>query len=227
MSNNFKVFIGIDPGASGGIAWNLPGVGMQAKAFPKERMDIAAFIRSIISSILVHGIPNDNVHVYAERVAGFIKKPQDDPKEFRLEGQAFAMFNFGFKTGYLIALFEAHGYTVQELGPSHWQRFYESTKGMPRAAKKNALKAIAQRFYPQLKVTLGTADALLIRRAGELLWNGHSPKSEPYLESLSLSGEEMNAHASCIPKKKHPRGARGGPRIKPATFRTISFREKS
>jgi hypothetical protein len=75
------------------------------------------------------------------------------------------MFTFGEGYGFLRGLLRGLGCVPRVVAPCRWQR----PLGLGRAkdfpsdrAWKNALKAEAQRRFPHLRVTLKTADALLI-----------------------------------------------------------------
>ena len=77
------------------------------------------------------------------------------------------MFNFGRNFGYHLGLLAACGFSVELVRPSVWQKGYPKTAKIADKAKakrdhKAELKEIAARKFPQLKVTLANADALLI-----------------------------------------------------------------
>ena len=54
--------------------------------------------------------------------------------------------------------------------PQKWQKYFSNTLGKSsdyeKREWKNRLKALAQRLFPQEKVTLDTADAILISYYG-------------------------------------------------------------
>ena len=74
------------------------------------------------------------------------------------------MFKFGRGVGVLIGALMAFGWRVIEVTPQKWQKHIGlGTRGsMSKTEWKNKLKSEAQRRYPDLTVTLSTADALLI-----------------------------------------------------------------
>lgn len=75
-----------------------------------------------------------------------------------------AMFNFGRGVGFTEGLLYAWAVPVVHVPPMVWQkRLMIGTKGeLSRPDWKRKLQQEAQRRFPQLEVTLKTADALLI-----------------------------------------------------------------
>lgn len=68
--------------------------------------------------------------------------------------------NYGFIKGLATGL----GLVVEEVTPQQWQKDLGlgNSRGMTKTQWKNKLKAKAQELFPDVKVTLKTADALLI-----------------------------------------------------------------
>jgi hypothetical protein len=104
------------------------------------------------------------VIVYIEDVRGSFGKQQPGAR----------MFTFGRSYGGLVMACMMVGLAVHEVRPLVWQKALglhrKKTQAPP--AWKNRLKGLAQKLYPELKVTLETADALLIleyarRREGQ------------------------------------------------------------
>ena len=90
-----------------------------------------------------------------EQIGGFVGKSQPGS----------AMFRFGEGFGFIKGTVQALGMRLVLVRPQTWQKDF----GLGRAADcvtsrewKNKLKAEAQRRFPQLPVTLATADALLM-----------------------------------------------------------------
>jgi hypothetical protein len=91
-----------------------------------------------------------NAVCYIEKVGGYIAGN-------KCPGSA--MFNFGHGRGVLIGCLLARCLRIIEPTPQQWQKWLQiGTIG----GDKNKLKAEAQRRFPRLKVTLKTADALLM-----------------------------------------------------------------
>lgn len=133
--------IGIDPGsASGGIAILLDG---KAEAFkmPDTERDIYDIFES---------------RVWDDPVV-FIEIVHSMPKQGVASSFAFGR-NYGFLRGVITAL----KYPMHDITPQKWQKFLSClTHG-----DKNISKQKAQQLFPQLKITLATADALLIAEYG-------------------------------------------------------------
>ena len=169
-----NLLLAIDPGASGGIAWydgTLPFV----EPMPETEGDVLALLRSIIT---VHAESGATAHV--EKVGGYIGGAGSPGS---------AMFGFGRGVGFLYGVLMAHEIPIIEVTPQRWQKTLgmgtrehaRPEKGMAysrdelralaaqdarlKGEWKNRLKAEAQRRFPGLKVTLKTADALLILAA--------------------------------------------------------------
>ena len=57
--------------------------------------------------------------------------------------------------------------------PAKWMKHYSNqvgtSKGLSKTEWKNKLKGLAQMLYPSVKVTLNTADAILIANYGKTL----------------------------------------------------------
>ena len=80
-----------------------------------------------------------------------------------------AMFTFGKGLGHLEMALLSLGIKTNEVTPQKWQKHFQlgsSTKCASKTEWKNKLKAKAQQLFPNEKVTLKTADALLIYQYG-------------------------------------------------------------
>ncbi len=165
MGNPRDIIAAIDPGASGGMAWITEGVvstcSMENRALFIEALRMAEGF---------------SITVYMEKVAGYYPKPKvaapGERLEFNLQSSAYAMFNFGKAAGILIGICEAFGIELIQVMPAAWQKVCFVKKSGSRGQWKNTLKEIAQRRYPDVKVTLANADALLILSYGILMTRG-------------------------------------------------------
>ena len=92
--------------------------------------------------------------VYIEKVSGFIGTPQPGSR----------MFKFGKGFGFLLGVLMALRWEINLVSPQKWQKSLGiGTKGERSSAEwKRFLKDEAQRLFPSKKVSLSTADALLI-----------------------------------------------------------------
>ena len=135
-----SLYIGIDPGASGGIA--ILGAGSPiAYAMPATERDTA-----------------DILSVYErDGLEGFAFAAIENVHSMPRQGVA-SSFKFGRSYGFLRGLLIAYGIPFTEVTPAVWQRAMKClTHG-----DKNISKARAQQLFPQIKVTHAVADALLI-----------------------------------------------------------------
>lgn len=141
-----KRFIGIDPGTSGGFAWRNDDGTVSAAKMPETEGDVLSLLRGFKQSAYV---------VILEEVGGYVGKAQPGS----------AMFKFGRHTGFLIGVIMALEFRLEMVRPQKWQKPLGVGTSGACASKtewKNKLKALAQRKFPGVPVTLATSDALLI-----------------------------------------------------------------
>ena len=146
-----NVIIAIDPGLSGGVAVNAFGKTV-CHAMPATQGDVLELIRDIKRTADIEGAECECV---LEEVSGFAGKAQPGS----------AMFRFGESYGFIKGAVQALGIKLVLVRPQVWQKSFGLGTAASCASKsewKNKLKAEAQRRFPQLNVTLKTADALLI-----------------------------------------------------------------
>ena len=144
--NKELIYIGIDPGLSGGIAiLNQDGSVKEVVAMPDTPRDIYEFLfsykedsRCVLEEV-GHGMPGQSSKATA----------------------TFARHN-----GHLEMALLALGIPTEKVTPQKWIKVYQlkKKKEQDKNEWKNVLKAKAQSLFPQLgkKVTLKTCDALLI-----------------------------------------------------------------
>jgi hypothetical protein len=171
MSDKYQVYLGIDPGASGGIAVQSFGE-IYCVPMPKTERDVWG---------VINGYRHESAVAVIERVGGYI------------QGNATpgsAMFNFGVSYGGLRMALIAAGIRFEDVPPQKWQKALgiaprksgktkmvssdddpkvpflctelKEVGGESKTVFKNRLKAKAQQLFPEQKVTLATADALLL-----------------------------------------------------------------
>jgi hypothetical protein len=147
-----KTIVAIDPGKEGGIAYQLANdPAVVALAMPATEGDILA----LLSLIMTNSNRKEAQPVaFLEQVGGFIKgRP----------APGSAMFNFGRNFGFLLGCLQTLGFRIELVRPQDWQKALALGKSDGnKTAWKNKLKQRAQQLYPNLQVTLNTADALLI-----------------------------------------------------------------
>ena len=144
--NKEIIYIGIDPGLSGGIAiLNQDGSVKEVVAMPDTPRDIYEFLfsykedsRCVLEDV-GHGMPGQSSKATA----------------------TFARHN-----GHIEMALLALGIPTEKVTPQKWIKVYQlkKKKEQDKNEWKNVLKAKAQSLFPQLgkKVTLKTCDALLI-----------------------------------------------------------------
>jgi len=142
-----KIFIGIDPGAGGGVAvlWETGGV--SAYACPDTFQEMADILFEFRNANL------DRAELLATAI---IEQVHSMP------GQGVSStFAFGKNYGAWLGILSAYGIPYQEVTPQKWQKHFGT---MPKEKKdrKNRLKELAQQRFPASKATLKTADAILL-----------------------------------------------------------------
>ena len=145
-------FIAIDPGANGGIAWTSP-LGDKSAPLPKTLGDTNALLFDILNE--------QDFFTGLSRVSCHLEEPPKFVKAIPSSSVFVMARNFGNLEGILTA----YRVPVHLTRPQAWQQRVGNlgTKGeQSTTVWKNKLKARAQQLYPEEKVTLATADALLI-----------------------------------------------------------------
>lgn len=142
------VYLGLDPGASGGIASLYRGGLTAIAASALTLRDLWEWLRPVTPGFATYAV--------LEKVGGFVKGNATPGS---------AMFNFGANYGALEMALVAAGIPYEVVTPAVWQKGLGvpgRKKNESKTAWKNRLKARAQALFPGAKVTLATADALLI-----------------------------------------------------------------
>lgn len=140
------VYIGIDPGGSGAVAWIIDDV-TDSYTFKNTERDIAEVFAALSE--------------LRERHGGFalIEKVGAMPKQ-----GVSSTFKFGQNYGFLRGLLIAYKIPFETVLPRKWQATFGllRKKGETKTEKKNRHKARVQELFPALKITHYVADALLI-----------------------------------------------------------------
>lgn len=142
------MFVGIDPGATGGIALLSADHKLMAWAMPETERDISDVFEAVRTEVLfamieiVHSMPEQGVS---------------------------SSFSFGQNYGFLRGMLIAHKIPFGDVTPQKWQRALNipSGKGKTKTQHKNDTKARAQEIFPERKMTHAIADASLI---AEYVW---------------------------------------------------------
>ena len=152
-----RVYLGIDPGLSGGIAViNQIGEVVSVTKMPQTMPDIYNYLNDVKVDAVNDG---HNIVCYMEKV-GF-GMPNQSSK---------ATATFSRHCGHLEMALLALQIPVVEVSPNKWMKTLGiGSKGScEKNVWKNKLKSVAQMRFPQLgkKVTLATCDALLLANYG-------------------------------------------------------------
>ena len=142
-----RYYLAIDPGASGGFAWrSTDNNEVKILRMPETEGDVLSFLRRFKHTAYT---------VFMEEVGGYVGKAQPGS----------AMFKFGRHTGFLIGAIMALEIRLEMVRPQKWQSplgVGTSSSCASKTVWKNKLKALAQRKFPNVPVTLAVSDALLI-----------------------------------------------------------------
>lgn len=132
------MFIGIDPGKSGSIAFITDDAQWSIKTCESD-IDLADAMEDALSS-----------HPYAYAV---IERVSSSPQM-----GVVSAFSFGSSFGSLKMLLAATRVPYSLVTPAKWQ----GDMGCRTKGDKNVTKRAAQRLFPNLKITHANADALLL-----------------------------------------------------------------
>lgn len=145
-----KTIIAIDPGASGGISVGYPNGSTVAHKMPETEGDILALLTELVCYATLEG---------SEILAVIELVPIGMP------GKGAAMAKLNSNAAFIRGCLMALHIRMILIRPVEWQSYFNLGKRsgcVSDSQWKNKLKSEAQRRFPQLKVTLDTADSLLI-----------------------------------------------------------------
>lgn len=163
--NNEKIkvncVIGIDPGANGGIAVFVPGAKVKTVKMFKENADLADF--------LCYYKENYAPIVFLEKLS---VRPDDvavGPDGKPNMGKVYRIQQMMANYEHLKAIIETAGIPYAMVHPASWQtklKLRIQGQKEEKADRKRRYQKIAGEYYPDAKVTLWNADALLIMHFG-------------------------------------------------------------
>lgn len=138
----------VDPGKSGGIVFRAKDA-VVSLAMPATVGDLKA----VFDDLKTFGIET----VVLEKVTGFMRVPGRP----QLAGTSGVMMK---TVGWIEAFSAAYGMRLEEIRPQVWQPKLGLFRkpGEEQSAWKTRLKDMAQRLYPNHKITRATADAFLL-----------------------------------------------------------------
>ena len=147
------IYIGIDPGKQGGIAWFKAGVA-HARKMPDTEMDIVMLLGTFASSPEPATVLLESL---AQLPRGKDGKAMQSPKSVRVQAT-----NYGVLRGVV----QSSGMPLDDVTAITWQREFglvtPKGKNHTQTQKKNLHKQKAQQLFPHIKITHAIADALLI-----------------------------------------------------------------
>ena len=147
IKSHFK-YIGIDPGAGGGIAVIDEEDNIKAYKCPQSSEDMA-----LLFEVLIGDTPPENIRLLMERVWA------------RPTNAVRAAFSYGVNYGQWLGVASSHEIKMNTVIPTEWIRWIGCPKALKSVIRKRWLKEKAQELYPEIKrVTLKTSDAILITR---------------------------------------------------------------
>lgn len=149
-----KAFLAIDPGANGAAAFTTAHGDVVCVPFESPDTFLHTLRDFAESNSDSCKIRIADMHCVVEKVGGYIGKAQPASSAFRF-GE-----NYGFIQGVLRTL----RIPYELVSPAVWQKAYPThTKASEdKAQHKRELRDTASRLFPEIKVTLKTADALLL-----------------------------------------------------------------
>lgn len=139
-----NVYIGIDPGASGGVAVYRPrGEIVELHRLSEITSDKELFY--LFQTIIEHHVKTGyGINAVIEKVGGFIHgRPMPGS----------AMFNFGMGYGKLLMALTGNGISFEEVQPQKWQKALcipKRTKVETSSKFKNRLLAKAHQLHPRV-----------------------------------------------------------------------------
>ena len=142
------MIIGIDPGKNGGVAFIPDTDEIEAKAVkcPETPHEMAEIITR------AHLLSRD----YNEKTFAVLEKVHSMPKQ-----GVVSTFTFGTNYGMWKGILAAHKIPWIDVTPHKWQKFY-GVMPKEKKSRKHKLKSLAYQYYPDIKVNLTTADAILL-----------------------------------------------------------------
>lgn len=140
------IYLGIDPGKSGGIAavrGDIEDSGVETIKLTETPADVCAWLGRVMSSPWID----------PRKVRAVIEQVHATPQM-----GVTSAFTFGRSFGWLLGVLDATGIPYEFVSPQKWQKAMNCRTG----GDKNVSKAAAQRLFPQVKMTHAIADAILI-----------------------------------------------------------------
>ena len=147
--NDNRVFIGIDPGKSGGCGMIVIEDGVETSISWKFPKDISLLNVQLMSCI-PKNISYEDVHVMIEHVHAFPKQG------------SVSTFTFGQNLGQWEGTLHANELDFEYINPKQWIYWYDIKPGIDKKERKRILLERAKSLFPNMKITFNVSDAMLI-----------------------------------------------------------------
>jgi hypothetical protein len=150
-------YLGIDPGASGGIAV-VTADGVVDRLIPRKKVESVAALWAVFDDLPYV------TRAAVERNTGYVGGYAGVLPGGLTGNTGSSMFKLGVSYGsYLMAL-AASGIPYDEVMPATWQRGVgvDPRRGATKTEFKNRLRERAAELFPGVRVTLQVSDALLV-----------------------------------------------------------------
>ena len=141
-------YIGIDPGKSGGIVMIDDKTNkIEVKKCPDSVHDMA-----LMFALMIGDTPSSRIIVIIEKVWA---RPHDG---------RVSVFTFAQNYGHWEGIIASHEITAHHVTPQVWMKAIGCPPRLSKKDRKNFLKELAKKKYPDIskKLTLATSDAMLI-----------------------------------------------------------------
>ena len=143
-----KLYIGLDAGVNGGMAFIHENDGeISSKAFRCPR-DIESMVNNL--EFEIEDYSPEEIFCVAEWVWAF---PGDGKK---------SAFKFGYNYGTWLGILASHRIDYEEVTPKQWMNYFNMPPKMDKKERKRWLRVMAERLFPNIKMTFNISDALLI-----------------------------------------------------------------
>lgn len=160
-------YLGLDPGASGGLACIGGGkvylTPTATLTLSQEWEWVEVYEQRSYSFSLYGEAPK--CYAVVEKVGGYTAPRTEKDAEQPNRQPGHSMFKFGASYGALLMALVAAGIPYDEVAPQTWQNalgVVKRTKGEAPSRFKSRLKQLAQELFPNVHITLQTCDALLL-----------------------------------------------------------------
>jgi Holliday junction resolvasome RuvABC endonuclease subunit len=183
------LFIGIDPGMSGGIAV-VTVERASAWKMPATERDLVVLLAQITQPQQHYIEQHDAVEFRRPKVHAVIERVWSSPQM----GVSSA-FKFGVNVGWCRMALAALKIPFDEVLPTAWQKAMGCRVGTSRAAggpvggDKNITKRRAQALFPEMTITHANADALLIAEFCRRQYSGAARTAKPAQQEM-FNGKE-------------------------------------